>query len=175
MSPVERITRGYIANDGCEIHPTRGLFKMVPQADGTWVTDAHLPSLGNLAKFDDRPYMFKVPKDDGIVAYRIDLYSRCQIGGGKDNPGGNAHESSIHAVNGTVGCSVADRDWLTKHFCEPVWPEQEWLSQEDFWNEDFTQDRPVPKRVEDPPLTKCALALLASENPVQEPSKTRAS
>jgi 1,4-alpha-glucan branching enzyme len=148
--PTERIAGGYIANDGRGMHPTMGPFKMLRQEDGTWVTEDTFPALSDFAKFDHRPYMFKVTKDDGTVVYRTDLYSRCQIGAGKDNPGGSAYYGSIRALDGTVSCSVVvDPDLVTKHFREPVWPEQEWLSQEDFWKAEFTEGRPVPKRVED--------------------------
>ena len=55
------------------------------------------------------PYMFRITKDDGRVAYRTDIYSRCQIGsGGRDpeNPNPPAWNGTRQDLDGGKSCSV---------------------------------------------------------------------
>ncbi|MFO1119444.1 MAG: hypothetical protein U1E38_04775 [Rhodospirillales bacterium] len=63
-------------------------FPMTRGEDGVWSTDPADPALAGYAGFDHTAYMFRITKDNGSVAYRTDLYSRCQIGNGKVNPEG---------------------------------------------------------------------------------------
>ena len=76
---------GYIYNDG------RGVTATLPMQRGEagiWTTSLTDSSeLSRFRDFDHTPYMFRITKDDGSVAYRTDLYSRCQIGSGGVNPG----------------------------------------------------------------------------------------
>ena len=51
--------------------------------------------------------MFRITKDDGSVAYRTDLYSRCQIGSGGVNPETDPHWSGRRQdLDGVKSCSV---------------------------------------------------------------------
>ena len=76
---------GYIANNG------DGITAIIPMhrgEDGIWSTSpADAAALADFAGFDHTPYMFRITKDNGSVAYRTDLYSRCQIGSGKGQSG----------------------------------------------------------------------------------------
>jgi 1,4-alpha-glucan branching enzyme len=143
----QQVCGGYIADDGSGAHPGWGPFAMVKQADGIWVSDIDDSQLASFAKFDHSPYMFRITKNDGSTAYRTDLFSRCQIGYGNDNPVGEYIGKTLDLA-GTVSCSVVvDPDQVTQHFTEPVWPETQWLTQDAFWNDPaYTPRRSVPTR-----------------------------
>ena len=147
---------GYIGNDGGGVSAT---IPMRRGDDGTWSTDlADAPELADFAAFDHTPYMFRITKDDGSVAYRTDLYSRCQIGsGGTDPAAANANWSGLcRDLDGSKSCSVVvDPERVTEDFDESdsqgqtIWPETRWLPEDDFWRNEFDSNRPVPSRIED--------------------------
>ena len=126
--------------------------------DGIWTTDPGHPDLADFAALDHTLYMFRITKDDGSVAYRTDLYSRCQVGSGGTNPEAeNANWSGLcRDLDGSKSCSVVvDPDRVTTRFEEqdaegrPVWPETQWLPEDDFWRDEFDPNRPLPSRIED--------------------------
>ena len=144
---------GYIFDDG------RGAvreFPMGPEGNGIWSTDSdRTPELRDFDAFDHIPYMFRVTKDDGEVALRTDLYSRCQIGRGRVDPARLGPEDPPFSgrradLDGTVSCSVVvDPERVTELFSEPVWPERRWQSEADFWSSELDPRRPLPTRLED--------------------------
>jgi len=143
---------GYITDDG------RGVvgepIVMRPSNDGLWQTDLGDPGLSSFLGFDHRPYMFRVVKDDGRVAYRADLYSRCQIGRGTCNPAnlgpGQTFSGRCQDLDGSVSCSVVvDPQRVTAQFHESDWPETAWTAEQDFWKTEFDPERPIPTRLED--------------------------
>ena len=150
---------GYIWSDG------RGVTASYPMRqveDGVWQTElAEGSPLNRLTDFDHRPYMFRVTKDDGSVAYRTDLYSRCQIGSGRKDPehpdpGEPIWNGTRQELDGAKSCSVViDPEQVTELFRQvdangqPVFPETRWLSEEEFWRDEFDPLRPVPTRIED--------------------------
>lgn len=145
---------GYIWNDG------RGVSATIPMHrgdDGIWSTDlADAPELANFAGFDQTPgfdhtpYMFRITKDDGTVAYRTDLYSRCQIGSGGTNPEAANWSGLCRDLDGSKSCSVViDPEEVTELFEEGRWPETRWLAEDAFWQTEFDPNRPVPTRLED--------------------------
>lgn len=70
---------------------------------------------------------FRVSEDDGQVAYRTDLYARCQIGAGATMPAGPG-AGRLLGLDGVRGCSaVIETDTATARFEEPAYPEREWL------------------------------------------------
>lgn len=142
---------GYIADDGSGIDSSIGLFPMFPDGQGTWRTDVtKSPDLANFSKFDHKPYMYRIVKEGGQVAYRTDLYSRCQMGKGNVNPNGQFYSGQYTDLAGTKSCSVIiDLDTVSKNFKEDVWPEQQFVPKEEFWKDEFTPGRPVPTRIED--------------------------
>ena len=126
--------------------------------DGIWTTDPGHPDLADFAALDHTLYMFRITKDDGSVAYRTDLYSRCQVGSGGTNPEAeNANWSGLcRDLDGSKSCSVVvDPDRVTTRFEEQdaegraVWPETQWLKEDDFWRDEFDPNRPLPSRIED--------------------------
>ena len=76
---------GYIWSDG---RGAKHAFKLAKRADGsgTWESDPEDPALADFTHWDHQLYMFRIRKDNGSVAYRTDLYSRCQIGSGCKKP-----------------------------------------------------------------------------------------
>jgi len=152
-------TGGYIWNDG------RGVTATLPMTrgeDGVWSTDPADPRLAGYAGFDHTAYMFRITKDNGSVAYRTDLYSRCQIGTGKVNPegapppGGGPWSGRRQDLDGVKSCSVVvDPERVAALMREvdaqgqPVFPETQWQSDADFWRDEFNPARPVPSRLED--------------------------
>jgi 1,4-alpha-glucan branching enzyme len=153
--PVGQIAGGYIADNGAGSHPRLGPFPMTRLDNGVWITDEDDPRLADFTHFDHKPYMFRVTKDNGRVAYRTDLYSRCQVGSGRDNPRGAPFFGLVRSLEGSVSCSaVVNPDSVTKYFKDPdsVWPEREFIPAEQFWTDE--NDRiggagPVARRVQD--------------------------
>ena len=147
---------GYIWNDGRGVsaaHPLRR------GDDGVWSADPFTdPTLADFASFDHTPYMFRIRRDDGSVAYRTDLYSRCQIGSGRVNPEapGANWSGRREDLHGLKSCSVVvDPERVCRPFRQidaggqPVWPETEWVSTEEFWSDEFDPRRPMPTRLQD--------------------------
>lgn len=142
---------GYIAEDGFGMDPHLGPFPMVRLPEGIWQTDITIsPELSAFARFEHQPYMFRIVKDDGQVAYRTDLYSRCQIGKGNVNPNGEHYIDKYTELDGTKSCSVVvDPDTVLQTFREITGSKLEFIPQGMFWQSESNLSRPVPKRVED--------------------------
>lgn len=139
---------GYIADDGTGMSndPAFLPVSMTRGEDGVWQTEV----LPDFSKYDHKPYMFRITKEGGQVAYRTDLYSRCQIGSGNFDPEGEPFNGTITQLDGTKSCSaVVDPETVARNFNEDVWPEHEFISEEEFWQDEFTPGQPVPSRVED--------------------------
>ncbi len=140
---------GYIYNDG------RGITSTLPMQRGEagiWTTSlTDSPELARFGDFDHTPYMFRITKDDGSIAYRTDLYARCQIGSGGVNPERDpAWSGRCRDLDGSKSCSVVvDPEQVTTLFNEGVWPETQWSSEADFWRDEFRPDRPLPSRLQD--------------------------
>jgi len=140
---------GYIYNDG------RGATAALPMQRGEagiWTTSlTGSPELAGFRDFDHTPYMFRITKEDGSIAYRTDLYSRCQIGGGGVNPELDPSWSGRRQdLDGSKSCSVVvDPEQVTALFNEGVWPETQWLTIDEFWQNEFAPNRPMPARLED--------------------------
>jgi 1,4-alpha-glucan branching enzyme len=145
---------GYIGDDGSGIDQSFGAIEMGRNGDGVWTTDPADSRLSDFEKLHHRPYMFQIVKDNGRVAYRSDLYARCQIGKGTVDPAnpepGQVFSGRHEDLDGTVSCSlVVDPDQVAARFDDPRWPPTEWLSDEDFWRNEFDPMRPLPTRIED--------------------------
>ena len=76
---------GYIWSNGRGV---KHAFRLKKRADGSgiWESDPADPALADFVRWDHQLYMFRIRKDDGSVVYRTDLYSRCQIGSGREKP-----------------------------------------------------------------------------------------
>jgi 1,4-alpha-glucan branching enzyme len=171
------IAGGYIANDGTGIHSGWGPFALSRAKDGVWESDHNDARLAKFAGFDHKPYMFRITRNDGSVAYRTDLYSRCQIGYGSFNPRGNAFTGLLSELDGTVSCSVVvDPERVTKYIREEPpylltpppaqreWPEHHWVTEAEFWRDEFTE-HPLPTRIEDLIIYELHLGALGFGSP----------
>lgn len=159
---------GYIANDGTGIDESIGRIPMRRDDDGVWSTDPADRRLTDFERLRNHPYMYEVVKDNGMVAYRTDLFSRMQIGRGDVDPAalepGQRWSGTYQDLDGTVGASlVIDPDRTTKNFSEPGWPPREWMGDEDFWRDEFDPHRPVPNRAEDLIIYEMHLAGLGAD------------
>ncbi len=144
----ETLRGGYISNTG------EGISAVIPmhrEEDGVWATRVEDdPALREFAGFDHTPYMYRITKDDGSVAYRTDLYSRCQIGNGDTNPETAPWSGLCRDLDGSKSCSViVDPERVTELVNEGVWPETRWLAEDDFWQGEYDANRPVADRLED--------------------------
>ncbi|ACB73632.1 alpha-amylase family glycosyl hydrolase [Opitutus terrae] len=153
--PIDKICGGYIADDGTGIDPALPVLALQRGSGGVWETDPHDPALARFADFRHRAYLFRIEQEDGRVAYRTDLYSRCQLGYGRTNPAkatpGQPWLGPISTLDGGVSCTtVVDLDEVTRDFVEQdqVWPERVTIPADEFWADEFT-GRKVPTRVED--------------------------
>ena len=150
---------GYIWNDG------RGVTATIPMReveDGIWATAvADAPALASFAGFDHTPYMFRVTREDGSIAYRTDIYSRCQIGSGGKNPdnpepGEAPWDGTRQDLDGAKSCSVViDPEQVVRPFRQvdangnPIWPETDWVGEDEFWRDEFDPNLPLPTRIDD--------------------------
>ena len=96
---------GYIWDDN------RGVSATIPmhdEGDGVWSTNtADSPDLAQFGPWGHTLYMFRITKDNGKVAYRGDLYSRCQVGSGGVDPAKDPKWSGRRQdLDGPEGCSV---------------------------------------------------------------------
>ena len=133
--------RGYVADDG-----TGGarLLPMKRDDQGVWAIGAtDDPALAAFFEVRGKPYMFRVTKDDGAVAFRTDIYSRAQIGRGNFDPGGKAYPGPPEALDGPPSCSVVcDPEYVTTA------PGRK-TPMEEFWRDEFDPAHPLATRVQD--------------------------
>jgi 1,4-alpha-glucan branching enzyme len=141
---------GYIADDGTGIDASKPILPLRKGDDGVWSTGPEQQrELARFAEWVGTPYMYRVRKEGGSVAYRTDLYSRAQLGGGDVNPGGAAYTGDPRELDGVVSCSlVVDTEQVTKLSSE-AGVEAERVSEDEFWREEFNHALPVPSRIED--------------------------
>lgn len=141
---------GYIADDGDGIAKSPAPLALERARDGVWqspLTDK--PPFGSFAALERTPYMFRIKKEGGSVAYRTDLYSRGQIGRGDDNPGGVPYHGSFRDLDGSKSCSlVIDADQVSSTFSDPLEPGR-LIAAEAFWADEFDYAKPVPNRLEE--------------------------
>lgn len=159
--PMNDIAGGYIADDGSGMDPEIGLIPLVREPDGVWVTPLDHPALAVSAPvLNHRPYMYRVTLEDGSIAWRTDLYSRCQVGSGAQHPDGT-YLGLVQDLAGPVSCSVTvDPELVTRYFAEEspylvttppsqrIWPERHFIPADTFWSDEFGA-RPLPERIED--------------------------
>lgn len=144
--------RGYIYSDGRGINDKLPTVVMNRDEEGVWSTE-----LADFSKFDHHPYMYRITRDDGSVAYRSDMYARCQIGGGKVDPEKDpSWDGKRFSVDGTKSCSVVvDPEQVCRPLRQvdkqgqPVWPETDLADPEEFWKDEFNPQRPLPTRLQD--------------------------
>lgn len=134
----------YIGDDGRGVAKA---FSMTRDASGIWSTSLDEPELSDYSRYEGARYMFKITREDGSVAYRTDIYSRCQAGKGDCNPAETDWDGKSESLESTKSCSVVkDPDVV---FVGRQGGAPGALSRGDFWSHEFSSLRPVPSQLED--------------------------
>ncbi len=140
---------GYVFDDGRGVTATCPMFR---DHFGVWSTDPiDSPALSEFAAFERAAYMFRIEKDDGSVACRTDILSRCQIGQGDVDPARNpARSGAPHDLDPAGCCSVVvDPEGVVTSFSGSDRPASPDLPEEAFWRDEFDPARPLPDRIAD--------------------------
>jgi 1,4-alpha-glucan branching enzyme len=130
---------GYVASDGSGAVQS---IAMTRDKNGIWSTGDDL-ELADAARTHGKPYMYRIIKDDGSIAYRTDLFSRAQIGRGWFDPDGKPYRGLPSHLDGTKSCSLV---------CDPdriVDDQGDLIAQEDFWADEFDPAKPLPTNTQD--------------------------
>jgi len=143
---------GYIADDGTGIDSSASVLPMTEGgSDGVWETE--IPPGSDFADFEscmNRLYMFRVKNEQGNQTYKVDIFSRNQIGRGQANPGGAHYTGSYLDLDGIVSCSVvSDPDQVTRDFSDTGLRKRSLIPEEEFWANEFTAGKPLPKNIQD--------------------------
>ena len=138
---------GYIADDGTGIDTTKPIIALAQVGEGVWLTDPErAPELARFSDWLGVPYMYRIRREDGSVAYRTDLHSRGQIGTGDTNPNGQPYTGKPEQLNGVVSCSViVDTEVVQAELNDA----SRTISEEEFWRDEFNHATPFPHRVSD--------------------------
>jgi 1,4-alpha-glucan branching enzyme len=143
---------GYIADDGTGIDPTAPVVPLTQiGTTGVWETSlAETPALPNFSAFMNRLYMYRIVNEQGATTYKVDIFSRDQVGRGDNNPNGAHYPGSYLDLDGIVGCSViADPDLLTKDFNDTGVAKQSLIPADKFWANELNPAKPLPQAIED--------------------------
>lgn len=140
---------GYIADDGTGIDASKPVLALQKNGDGVWSAGPdRYPELSRFSDYVGAPYMFRIRKEGGTVAYRTDLYSRYQMGTGDINPHGAVFKGEAKDLDGVVSCSVVVD---TEHVCDQIQgraPEGRSF-EDDFWRDEFNHATPFPHRIDE--------------------------
>ncbi len=142
---------GYIADDGTGIDPTLPIVPLTSKPNGTWESDiATTPSLANFDDFLNRLYMYRITNEQGSLTYKVDIFSRNQVGRGSINPAGAPYNGSYLDLDGIVSCSVvSDPDLVTRDFSDTGIAKQSLIPAEQFWANEYTPGKLPPQTIQD--------------------------
>jgi 1,4-alpha-glucan branching enzyme len=142
---------GYIADDGTGIDPSKPIIALTKGTDDVWA--AGPTEHEALRRFDQLvglPYMYRIRKQGGAVAYRTDLYSRAQIGCGNVNPAGAPYTGEANALDGVVSCSlVVDPERVAASLKHAGKANADTVPEDEFWKDEFRHSCPFPHRIEE--------------------------
>jgi 1,4-alpha-glucan branching enzyme len=140
---------GYIADDGTGMDLTAAVVPLVNNG-GVWASDfAKTPALVNFDDYLNRLYMYRITNEQGTVTYKVDIFSRNQVGRGGTNPGGAHYAGSYRDLDGIVSCSVvSDPDQVTHDFTDTGVEKRTLISAEEFWASEYTAGRLPPQNLE---------------------------
>ncbi|HEY6417992.1 MAG TPA: alpha-amylase family glycosyl hydrolase [Candidatus Binataceae bacterium] len=141
---------GYIADDGVGLDPAATVVPLLSK-DGVWESDiARTPALANFDDYLNRLYMYRITNEQGTPTYKVDIFSRNQVGRGGTNPGGAHYQGSYLDLDGIVSCSVvSDPDQLTRDFNDTGIEKQTLIPEEDFWASEYTAGLTPPQNIAD--------------------------
>src|SRR5258705_4033803 len=93
--------------------------------------------------------MFKITNEQGTPTFKVDIFSRNQVGRGQTNPNGAHYSGSYLDLDGIVSCSVgSDPDQVTNEFADTGIKKKTLISEEEFWASEFTAGRVPPQNLE---------------------------
>lgn len=141
---------GYIADDGSGIDTTAPVIGLASTGDGIWVSDASAPELAQFSSFLNRLYMYRIVNEQGTTTYKVDLFSRSQIGRGNTTPTpGSQYTGSYLELDGILSCSmVADCDLVTRDFNDTGVQKTSLIPAEEFWANEYVVGRLPPTQLE---------------------------
>ncbi|SBW00123.1 1,4-alpha-glucan branching enzyme [uncultured delta proteobacterium] len=136
---------GYIWNNGKGAGES---FAMTRDASGIWATSPDDPALTDYTRLEHARYMFRITREDGSVAFRTDLYSRCQAGKGTVNPEEGGWNGKLDDLESTKSCSVVKNPDSVNQGGGADEADA-WVDAETFWAHEFSPLAPVPSQLED--------------------------
>ena len=141
---------GYIADDGTGVDPAAAVVPLVSKGGGIWESDfATTPALVNFGDYLNRLYMYRITNEQGAPTYKVDIFSRNQVGRGGTNPGGTHYAGSYLDLDGIVSCSVvSDPDQVTSDFNDTGIKKEALIPAEEFWASEYTAGRLPPQSIE---------------------------
>jgi 1,4-alpha-glucan branching enzyme len=142
---------GYIADDGTGVDPAAAVVPLTSIGSGVWESDiAGTPALAGFADYLNRLYMYRITNEQGDTTYKVDIFSRSQVGRGDTNPGGAHYAGSYLDLDGIVSCSVvADPDRVTQDFDDTGIDKQTLIPEAEFWANEYTPGLTPPLNIED--------------------------
>jgi 1,4-alpha-glucan branching enzyme len=142
---------GYISDDGTGVDAATAIVGLAPKVGGVWESDiATTPALVSFSGYLNRLYMYRIVNEQGAPTYRVDIFSRNQVGRGGTNPGGAHYAGSYLDLDGIVSCSVvSDPDQVTEDFNDTGIEKRTLIPEEQFWASEYTAGLPLPKNIED--------------------------
>jgi 1,4-alpha-glucan branching enzyme len=150
FDPTTGTPTGYIADDGTGIDPTAAVVPLSSKGGGIWESDfTATPALANFNAFLNLLYMYRIKNEQDATTYKVDIFSRSQVGRGGTNPGGAHYAGSYLDLDGIVSCSVvSDPDQVTSNFSDTGITKQTLIPAADFWASEYTAGRLPPQNVE---------------------------
>jgi 1,4-alpha-glucan branching enzyme len=142
---------GYIADDGTGIDPAAATVPLFAKGDGVWESDpAQTPSPAGFDDYLNRAYMYRITNEQGELTYKVDLFSRNQMGRGGTNPGGAHYSGSYLDLDGIVSCSiVSDPDRVTEDFDDSGLAKRTLIPAAEFWQSEFSGGKTPPQNIQD--------------------------
>ncbi|MGO9258300.1 MAG: alpha-amylase family glycosyl hydrolase [Bryobacteraceae bacterium] len=139
---------GYVADDGTGVDPAATVVPLALKGGGIWESDP--PALADFGAYMNRLYMYRVTNEQGEATYKVDIFSRNQVGRGATNPGGADYQGSYLDLDGIVSCSVvSDPDQVTGDFDDTGIAKQTLIPAEEFWASEYTAGQMPPTNLED--------------------------
>jgi 1,4-alpha-glucan branching enzyme len=146
------VPTGYIDDTGGGIDPAAPVIALTKiGATGIW--EANPTTAAGLADFGaymNRPYMYRITNEQGAPTYKVDIFSRNQIGRGAYNTQGAPYTGSYVDLDGLVSCSVVSNpDLVTGNFNDTGITKTSLISADEFWASEFTAGKPLPQNIDD--------------------------
>jgi 1,4-alpha-glucan branching enzyme len=142
---------GYIADDGTGLDPAAVVAPLASKGGGVWESDiAATLEFASFSDYFNRLYMYRIVNEQGATTYKVDIFSRNQVGRGGTNPGGAHYEGTYLDLDGIVSCSmISDPDRVTEYFEDTGVAKQTLMPEEEFWASEFTEGLNLPTNLAD--------------------------